>query len=125
MRLKDYENRVARWLRACFAPAIAESKEERVTRFLEEALELVQSEGFDRDRVYRMVEYVFDRSPGDPAQEVGGVIITLAAYSGVAGIDLEDAAVKELVRIEHPDIMAKIREKHVAKGAVEGIVAAT
>ena len=75
----DFQSRVAPWLGVCFTPEIAVSPTERNHRFLEEALELVQSTGCTRSEAHQLVDYVFGRVVGEPRQEVGGVQVTLAA----------------------------------------------
>jgi hypothetical protein len=117
--LDDYQERVHDWAIACFGEAIANDRVERSHRFLEEALELVQSLGMTRDDCMRLVDYVFRRPAGHASQEVGGVMVTLAALCSANGIDLEDAAEAELRRV-WIDI-DKIRAKQAAKpkGSVE------
>lgn len=38
-----FQRRVAEWLAACFPPSVCADREERMHRFLEEALELAQA----------------------------------------------------------------------------------
>jgi len=113
-----FQLRVAHWMRACFQPDLYTNMTERGDRLLEETLELLQSGGYDCDRVATLVKYVYGRPAGQPAQEVGGVMVTLAGYCEIAGIDLNDAAITELERIERPEIMQKIRTKQAAKAAI-------
>lgn len=100
---------------ACFGPEISADKLERNDRFLEEALELVQASGYPRERAHALIDYVFGRSPGDVDQEVGGVMVTLAAHCLAHGVDMHDAGESELARILQPEIMGKIRAKRDAK----------
>lgn len=111
-----YQDRVADWLVECFGHEIAEDAQERNHRFLEEALELVQSLGCTRDEAAQLVEYVFARPLGEPPQEVGGVRVTLAALCWASRIDQDACAENELVRIwgNMPDI----RQKQHAKPAM-------
>ena len=46
-----------------------------------------------------MVDYVYDRPVGDPPQEVGGVMVTLACLCLAADMDMHDAGEVELARI--------------------------
>ena len=118
-----FQKQVADWMEAAFADAVSpetgepidviNSMEERNMRFLEEALELVQSTGFTRAKAHHMVDYVFDRNPGEVNQEVGGVEVTLAALSNTRKIDRTLAASRELSRIW--DKIERIRAKHAAK----------
>lgn len=88
---------------------------------LEEALELGQAEGLSRADAELMVNYVYSRPVGESGQEVGGVMVTLAALCWNANIDLGSAAGGELLRIEAPEVMEKIRLKQAAKTAIDGI----
>lgn len=74
-----FQARVQPWLIECFGEEIALNREERNHRFLEEALELVQACDTTADEAHALVDYVFGRPVGEPSQEVGGVMLTLAA----------------------------------------------
>lgn len=106
---------VAAWLVQCFQPEVCMDKVERRDRFIEEALELTQACDYTRERAHTLVDYVFDRPAGDPPQEVGGSMVTLAALCQTFGIDMSEAALRELGRIAQPETMAKIRAKQAAK----------
>ena len=93
-----FQQRVAEWLAACFPPSASADREERMHRFLEEALELAQASGCSRKDARRLVDYVFSRPAGRPELEVGGVMVTLAGLCAAAGIDMNDAAHYELAR---------------------------
>jgi NTP pyrophosphatase (non-canonical NTP hydrolase) len=105
--------RVAPWMDACFGPEISSDKLERGDRFIEEALELLQSGDYPKERIAALVDYTYARDKGDPKQEVGGVMITLAAYCLAHGLDMHDAGETELARIWTK--VDKIREKQAAK----------
>lgn len=105
-----FQARVEPWLRECFGDVIPFDKIERADRFVEESMELAQTTpGFTRDRAHALVDYVFDRPVGEPAQEVGGVMVTLAAYCLANGLDMAQAGETELARIwtKVPQIRAK------------------
>jgi hypothetical protein len=96
-----------------FSPDVVSDKKERNDRFLEEALELVQSLGYSQQEAHWMVRYVYDRPQGDVNQEVGGVMVTLASLCIANGMDMDKAADTELARCwENID---KIRLKQAAK----------
>lgn len=112
---RPYQERVGEWMGQCFSPEIIGEARERNHRFLEEALEFVQSTGCTVSEAHQLVDYVFGRPIGDPDQEVGGVMVTLGAACNVFGLSMDDAAERELARINDPAIMAKIRAKQAAK----------
>jgi len=111
--LLPFQSRVNPWLMACFGAMIAGDREERNHRFLEEALELVQATGCHQSEAHQLVDYVYGRDIGEPAQEVGGVMVTLAALCLANGLDMDAAAETELARIWTK--VEAIRAKQAAK----------
>lgn len=110
-----FQDRVRPWLLACFGEMIAGDREERNHRFLEEALELVQSLGCTASEAHQLADYVFGRPVGEPMQEVGGAMVTLAALCLANGLDMHAAGEIELARINAPGVLLKIRAKQAAK----------
>ena len=108
-----FQTRVAPWMLACFGAEISGDREERNFRFLEEALELVQANGCSREQALDLVEYVFARPVGVPSQEVGGVMVTLAALCLASGISMHKAGETELARVWTK--VEAIRAKQAAK----------
>lgn len=100
-------------MKACFGSEIAEYVTERNNRFVEEAIELVQACGMTAGECHQMVDYVFGRAVGDKDQELGGVMVTLAALCLAQGLDMHNAGDGELSRI-WTEIDA-IRAKQAAK----------
>lgn len=84
---------------------------ERRDRHAEEDAELLQALGLTREAHHRIVDYVHDRPVGEPDQEMGGTVHTLAALAGLAGLDMMACAERELARVGTPEITAKIRRK--------------
>lgn len=83
---------------ACFPAAALNDQQERVQRFLEEALELAQASGCSKKEAIELVDYVFSRPTGDQNQEIGGVMVTLAGLCSALQIDMDDAGETELNR---------------------------
>ena len=110
---ESFQSRVHPWLMACFGEMIAGDREERNHRFLEEALELVQACGCNASEAHQLVDYVYGRPIGEPAQEVGGVMVTLAALCLANDLDMHGAAETELARIWTK--VEAIRAKQAAK----------
>lgn len=105
--------RVDPWLLECFGEEIARDGVERNHRFLEESLELAQSCGCTEEDARALVAYVYGRPKGDAYQEVGGVLITLAALCLAHGFDMHAAGEEELARIW--GAIDKIRAKRASK----------
>jgi hypothetical protein len=108
-----FQRRVVDWMMETFSMEVCRNTTERNHRFLEESLELVQAMGCTASEAHQLVDYVFGRPVGDPAQEVGGVLVTLAALCSAADLSMRDCGEDELGRCwENIDrIRAKQAEK--------------
>lgn len=111
--VETLQARVQPWMMACFGPEISADKLERNDRFIEEALELVQASNYPKERALALVDYVYGRDQGEIHQEVGGVMITLAAHCLAHGVDMHQAGETELARIWTK--VEVIRAKQAAK----------
>lgn len=94
-----FQRQVLAWLMECFSNDVCRDGVERNHRFLEEALELVQSLECTRSEAHQLVDYVFDRPIGEPMQELGGTIVTLSALASCHDMDLDAAGERELARV--------------------------
>ena len=108
-----FQDRVTVWLHECFGLSIAEDKQERNHRFIEEALELVQSCECTKEEVLILVDYVYDRPAGEKFQEIGGVMNTLAALCTAHRVDMMLAGHREVDRCWMK--LESIREKQKTK----------
>jgi NTP pyrophosphatase (non-canonical NTP hydrolase) len=108
-----FQSRVQPWMLACFGAEIAADKMERNHRFFEESTETVQANGMTRSEAHQLVDYVYDRPVGELHQEIGGVMVTLAALCLASGIDMHEAGEVELARVWTK--IEKIRAKQAAK----------
>ena len=104
-----FQARIEPWMRECFGDVIPFDRLERGDRLLEEVFELLQSGDYPPERVAALRDYVWGRPTGEPAQEVGGVMVTLGAYCLAFGLDMHEAGETELARIwtKVPQIRAK------------------
>ena len=109
----SFQSRVAPWMHETFGPEISADRLERGDRLLEEVLELLQSGGYPAYRIARLASYVYGRPAGEPAQEVGGVMVTLAAYCLAHEMDMHAAGETELARVWTK--VEAIRAKQAAK----------
>lgn len=108
-----FQSRVDDWMQTCFGALISANRTERSHRFLEEALELVQACGCTASEAHQLVDYVFGRPMGEKAQEVGGVMVTLAALCTAQDLDMVEAGETELARVWTK--VEQIRAKQAAK----------
>ena len=115
-----FQGRVADALAACFGEGGLADPVRRGDALLEEVMELLQADGYDRRRAEAMIRYVWSREGGDPAQEVGGVMLTLAGYCASFGRDMTGCGEAELARfLSKTD---RIREKQAAKPAGDALL---
>ncbi|MGP0171241.1 hypothetical protein ACSVIJ_05085 [Pseudomonas sp. NCHU5208] len=113
-----FQSRVRTWMLECFGMHIAADRNERNHRFLEEALEYVQSCGCTESEALKLMRYVFGRPVGEQAQELGGVMVTLAALASAHDLNMHRAGEAELARIQQPEVMERIRQKQLSKPAM-------
>lgn len=107
----------------CFGRAVVDDRRERVTRILEEAIELAQAEGLDEDVVARMTARVFAKPAGDPRQELGGLGVCVLVYAEAAGVSADALEAEEVAAILARD-PAYFRGRQNAKAA-QGLGKAT
>lgn len=112
-QITPFQTRVRPWLLECFGQEIASDAKERNHRFLEESLELVQACGCTQSEAHQLVDYVYGRDVGEKHQEVGGVMVTLAALCLAQQLDMHDCGEVELARIWTK--VEQIRAKQAAK----------
>lgn len=108
-----FQNYVKEWMMACFSMQVCRDKNERCHRFTEESLELVQSLGMTASEAHQLVDYVYGRKIGETKQEIGGVMVTLAALCGAIDIDMSACGHTELDRCWQN--IEKIRAKYAKK----------
>lgn len=95
----EFQRSVSAWMQACFGPEISSDVIERNHRFLEEGLELVQANGCMESEAHQLVAYVFGREKGEIRQEIGGVMVTLAALCAAVDEDMAVCGRDELARV--------------------------
>lgn len=110
----ERQQKVAAWVRSTFGDHRLFSIPERVRRLVEEVIEVAQAEGMDPDAIKGIVDYVYGRPAGDPAQEAGGVGVTLLAYCTSRGFSAEQTEINEVDRVTKID-QATFRNRHQAK----------
>ncbi len=108
-----FQEKVQEWMLVCFGPEVSADRLERADRFVEEVLELLQSVEYPRERIGALEDYVYSRPVGENNQELGGVMLTLAAFCESHGLFMQAAGEDELLRVWGK--VEKIREKQAAK----------
>lgn len=73
----------------------------------------MQANGCTKSDAHQLVDYVYARQIGVLPQEVGGVLVTLAALCSACGLDVDKCGESELGRIW--SAIDKIRAKQAAK----------
>lgn len=116
----NFQMRCAEWMKDTFGKEIANDKRERMYRFGEEAIELMQACGATMEDMMRLMLYVYGRPVGDLVQEVGGTMVTLTALCEAYKVDVMSCAWKEQLRCELPEVQAKIRAKQEMKRKMIG-----
>jgi len=111
----DFQMNVWTWFRKCFPDPKYKNVRERTFRFTEEALELAQAAGANREEIINILDHVYSRPVGEFKQEVGGVMLTLSALCSVHNVSLHYAANRELARIDTKEMISRIREKQATK----------
>jgi hypothetical protein len=111
----DRQQLVYEWALRCFGER-SMTLPERAARVLEEAIELAQAEGLSLEACGDLARFVYAKPAGDPAQEVGGIAVTLLCYCQVKGLSGEAAEVAEIRRVlsKTPEHFA---ERHAVKRA--------
>lgn len=108
-----FQAEASKWVVDCFGQKLMMDPVERRRRFLEEALELAQALGCKNLEALDLVAYVYNRKIGDVPQEIGGVMVTLAALTHSQGYCMSKLGDIELKRcLKNSD---KIRAKQAAK----------
>lgn len=113
--MKLWQRLTWRWTELVFGDRIKEASTPRVRvlRLLEEVLELTQAEAIPEADVLTVIRQVYDKPPGEPERELGGVMITAAGYADAAGYDLEEAFWSEFERIMDPVKIEKVRHRNL------------
>lgn len=117
----ERQEAVREWIVRAFGPNTVVISE-RVSRVIEEAVELAQSEGFNETMIMNIVKHVFAKEPGKPRQEVGGLGVTILAYCASKGLSADTEEKREFERVLRMPLQyfRKRQEvKHAAGIAIE------
>lgn len=109
------QSRVAAWAQKVLGEREAMNFKERSLRVAEEAIELAQACGVDRETLYRLVDYVMRRPVGAAKSEIAGVMVTLYAAAHALRIDADTEFGNELHRIHLPEVIERIQHRNIEK----------
>lgn len=119
------QSHVAAWTCGTFGEESASNIRERCLRVVEEVVELAQACDVDARTCQRLVDYVFSRPAGKPAQEIAGCMITLYAAASALDVDADAELEVELVRVQRPEVVERCRRRQSEKRAALGSAPAT
>jgi hypothetical protein len=109
-----WERLMGRWSELVFRERAQEiTPKIRALRALEEMMELAQAENISSTEVTIIRDQVYNKPPGDPIQEVCGVMVTMAGYAMTKGIVLERCFWMEFERMMDPAIIEKVRHRNL------------
>lgn len=111
------QERIAKWVFSTFGGDVLSNTRERALRLVEEAVELAQALHVSTGDLHRLIDYVYSRPAGEPAQEVAGTMVTLYAVAASLGVDADAAFEVEALRIHTPEIIAKCQRRQGEKRA--------
>lgn len=114
--LEIKQQAVGRWIRSTMGDE-AMTVRERLLRIIEEAIELGR-EYVTVEDIIKIVNREYDKEPGDPFQELGGLMVTILGYCDLVKVDPEFALDMEMARIHLPENIEKVREKQKMKKAM-------
>ena len=114
-----FQERVRLWVTEAFGIKLANDTDQRTQRFLEEALELAQSAGLSEYNARQLVRYVYSRPVGELPQEVGGTMVTLAAFCSAYSVSMDACGDTELSRCW--DKIPVIRAKQLTKPTLSNL----
>lgn len=113
----DRQQAVLNWVVLAFGPDHAYSRPQRATRFLEEAIELFQTCQGDPAMAHSLIDYVFAKQAGIPADEIGDVGLTLLSVASLFDVNADEAEARKVAEtlVKDPEEMAaRNREKNAA-----------
>jgi len=90
---------ILQWANTIFGEATASNTGERIRRFAEESIELVQAAGLDKQAMNDIIDHVYAKPAGNVAQEIGQVGVSLLALAEHLSIPADDEERKEFDRI--------------------------
>lgn len=88
-----------RWAVSVFGGDHVKDSKVRAARHAEEAIELAQAFDVSKEDMQKVLDIVYSRPPGDPEQEAGGSLMTLAVLCESHDWNMNGLGRRELVRV--------------------------
>src|SRR4051794_26238347 len=88
------------WAVKTFTPEVALNPQERIMRFIEEAIELAHAMNLDAAIVVMIVARVYSRDKEEVAKEIGQTLMTLECLAKLLEINADEEASKEFNRVQ-------------------------
>lgn len=79
---------------------VAKNRDERLARFVEEAIELAHTEGMGRNTLDAVINRVYSRPRGETGKEIGQAQATLEMFAENIGESSADLAEREWQRVQ-------------------------
>jgi NTP pyrophosphatase (non-canonical NTP hydrolase) len=98
-RMKGTYRIAYEWAVRCFGREHVHNRRMRALRLLEEAAELAQAVGVEKDKSQAVLDVVYSRPAGLPSQELGGVYMTAHILCAAFEKDPEEIFEAELNRV--------------------------
>lgn len=87
------------WSIRCFGKEHVFDKKVRAIRLAEEAVEYAQAREVPVEQMHLLIDTVYSRPVGEPAQELGGVFVTAVVSAIAEGRDPDTCFLEELRRV--------------------------
>lgn len=112
--LHDLQVRMTKWGTRCFGRDHVFNPAIRALRLAEEAIEFAQSVNVEPEKLHHLIDYVYNKGAGEPAQELGGVMVCAIVAASSIGDLADDVLLREVERVE-----SKSPEHFAARNAVK------
>lgn len=106
------------WGVRCFGIDHMIDRKVRALRIVEEAIELAQCAGVEKEKLHKLVDMVYERPVGEYWQELGGVLVTTSVFCNSMGFGVEEIFRHEVQRClsKSPEHFAERNKQKVDGG---------
>ncbi len=97
---QDRQREILQWAITTFGTSTADNTGERIRRFAEEAVELAQAVGLDKQAMLDILEHVYAKPAGNIKQEIGQVGVSLLGVAEHLNISADREEHAEFERLK-------------------------